>query len=203
MRLVLCRHAEPDTAANPGVLGQFDVGLSLLGEDQADRLAAALAAEEPSALYSSPLRRAWETAERIGSRLGLEPNLDERLREIDFGDADGLTWADVEARWPEVWQTRMKAPGDLRFPGGESLADLKLRAVAAVRDIVAAQDGAAVVVVAHAGVIRALFVDWLSMPDDALFRIDQDHASVNVVEVIEGTVNVRLVNGLAAALASE
>jgi broad specificity phosphatase PhoE len=58
-------------------------------------------------------------------------------------------------------------------------------------------------VVAHAGVIRALLVDWLSMPDEALFRIEQRYASMNVVEVLDGTVNVRLVNGQVAAPASE
>ena len=203
VRLVLCRHAEPDTAASPGVLGQLDVGLSPLGEQQADRLAAALPAAEPSALYASPLRRALETAGRIRSALGLEPHLDPRLREIDFGEADGLTYEDVEERWPEVWERWMHAPGEVRFPGGESFADLKRRALEAVRDIVVAHPGETVVVVAHAGVIRAVLVDWLSMPDGALFRIEQRHASVNVADVMDGTVNVLLVNGSAAELTPE
>ena len=91
----------------------------------------------------------------------------------------------------------------VRFPGGESFADLKHRAIEAAAGLVAAHAGETVIVVAHAGVIRALLVDWLSMPDEALFRIEQRYASVNVVEVLDGTVNVRLVNGQVAAPASE
>src|SRR5262245_40396848 len=97
----------------------------------------------------------------------------------------------------------MRAPTEVRFPGGESFADLKRRAVAAVADIVAAHEGETAVVVAHAGVIRSVLVDWLSMPDEALLRIEQGYASMNVVEVLDGTVNVRLVNGRAAGPAPE
>jgi alpha-ribazole phosphatase len=203
MRLVLCRHAEPEAAARGRVCGRIDVGLSPAGETQADLLAASLASERPSALYASPVRRALETAERIGSALGLEPRLDRRLRELDFGELDGLTYGEVEARWPELYETWMRAPTEVRFPGGESFADLKRRAVEAVADIVTAHDGETAVVVAHAGVLRAVLVDWLSMPDETLFRIEQSYASLNIVEVLDGTVNVRLVNGRAAAPASE
>jgi len=195
MRLILCRHAEPEAAARGRVLGRLDIGLSTVGEKQAELLAAALAAERPAALYVSPIRRAVETAERIGAALDLEPRVDPRLRELDFGDADGLTYEEVQERWPDVFETWMRAPTQVRFPGGESFAGLKRRAVAAVAEIVAAHDDETAVVVAHAGVIRAVLVDWLSMPDEALFRIEQRYASVNVVELLNGTVNVRLVNG--------
>ena len=203
MRLVLCRHAEPEAAARGRVCGRVDVGLSPSGEAQADLLAASLASERPSALYASPIRRARETAERIAPVLGLEPRLDPRLRELDFGELDGMTYEEVEERWPDLYETWMRAPTEVRFPGGESFADLKRRAIEAAAGLVAAHAGETVIVVAHAGVIRALLVDWLSMPDEALFRIEQRYASVNVVEVLDGTVNVRLVNGQVAAPASE
>ena len=203
MRLVLCRHAEAEAAARGRVCGRVDVGLSPSGEARADLLAASLASERPSALYASPIRRARETAERIAPVLGLEPRLDPRLRELDFGELDGMTYEDVEERWPDLYETWMRAPTEVRFPGGESFADLKRRAIEAAAGLVAAHAGETVIVVAHAGVIRALLVDWLSMPDEALFRIEQRYASVNVVEVLDGTVNVRLVNGQVAAPASE
>jgi broad specificity phosphatase PhoE len=203
VRLLLCRHAEPEAAARGRVCGRLDVGLSPSGEVQADVLAAALASEHASALYASPIRRAVETAGRIGTALGLEPRVDPRLRELDFGQADGLTYEEVEERWPELYETWMRTPTEVRFPAGESFADLKRRAVAAAADIVAAHEDETVVIVAHAGVIRAVLVDWLSMPDEALFRIEQRYASVNVVEVTDGAVNVRLVNGSAAEPAPE
>jgi broad specificity phosphatase PhoE len=182
-------------AARGRVCGRLDVGLSPAGEAQADRLAASLSSERPSALYASPVRRALETAEQLGSALRLEPRLDPRLRELDFGELDGLTYEEAAERWPELYETWMRTPTEVRFPGGESFADLKHRAIEVISGIVAAHAGETVVVVAHAGVIRALLVDWLSMPDEALFRIEQRYASVNVVEVLDGAVNVRLVNG--------
>jgi broad specificity phosphatase PhoE len=203
VRLLLCRHAEPEAAARGRVCGRLDVGLSPSGERQSDVLAAALASEHPSALYASPIRRAAETARRMGAALGLEPRLDPRLRELDFGQADGLTYEEVEQRWPDLYENWMRTPTEVRFPAGESFADLKRRAVAAAADIVAAHEGETVVIVAHAGVIRAVLVDWLSMRDEALFRIEQRYASVNVVEVTDGAVNVRLVNGSATELAPE
>jgi broad specificity phosphatase PhoE len=96
-RVVLCRHGEPDESALGRFCGAFDVGLSTAGEAEADALGAALVAEAPSAVYTSPARRALETAARIGPILGLDPILEPGLRELDFGQVDGLMYDEVAA----------------------------------------------------------------------------------------------------------
>ena len=193
-RLVLCRHGEPEPSARGRFCGAIDVGLSDTGRAEADALAAGLAAAAPTALYSSPARRAVQTARPIGVGLGLDVVVAPGLREIDFGEVDGLTFAEVEASQPVLYDEWLRAPTRVRFPGGECYADVKRRALETLAGI--AQVEGTAVLVTHAGVIRALLGAWLSLPDDAIFRIDQRYGSVNVVDWIDGGPVIRLLNGL-------
>lgn len=199
-RLVLCRHGEPEVSATGRFCGALDVGLSPQGSAEADVLAAGLVSESPRALYTSPARRALETAEPIGSAVGLEPIVDARLRELDFGELDGLRFEDAEALWPELYGEWLRTPTGVTFPGGESYADLRRRATAALKSVTDRNSGSTAVVVTHAGVIRALIAEWLALPDEAVFRIDQRYASVNVVDWFDGTPVLRVVNAPPAAL---
>lgn len=164
--LVLCRHVAPD------------------GET-AD-LARRVAAFRPDAVYASPLARALRTAESF--RLAVE--VDERLREIDFGDVDGLGFAEL----PPTLQAELLAhPTTVRFPGGETYGELRARVVEALAEITARHDRVAVV--SHAGAIRAALANYLLMDESALWRLDQRLGAVNVVEFLDGIPLVRLLNG--------
>ncbi len=200
-RLILCRHGEPDESARGRFCGAIDVGLSPRGELEADALGAGFVAASPAAVYTSPMRRSRETAVRIGSALGLDPIADERLREIDFGEVDGLTFAEVEVARPDLYADWLRTPTLVRFPGGECFADLQGRAVEAATELTARHVDRTVVVATHAGVIRSLLAAWLSLPDEALFRIDQRYGSVNVVDWLDGTPVLRLINGLPGSAA--
>jgi broad specificity phosphatase PhoE len=172
--LVLCRHAEAGNG------------------EQARVLAASLAVLSPAAVYTSPLARAVETAVAIASLQGLTPVNVEGLREIDFGDADGLSFDEL----PHALQRGLlDEPASVRFPGGESYVELQERVCSALARIVADHPDRTIVVVSHAGSIRAALAGWLSMPGEASFRIDQRHAAVNVVDWRDGVPLVRLVNG--------
>jgi broad specificity phosphatase PhoE len=93
-------------------------------------------------------------------------------------------------------QALLQAPATVRFPGGESYEQLRARVVAALDELVAQHDGQTVVVVSHAGAIRAALATWLSVAPDASFRIDQSFAAVNVVDWADRAPFVRLVNGI-------
>jgi broad specificity phosphatase PhoE len=188
-RLVLCRHGEPEGAAGR-FCGRFDPALSVVGRAQADALAAALT--DPVAVYSSPARRALETA----GRLHRETVLDNDLRELDFGEADGLRYDEVAERWPQLYAEWLAAPTRVAFPGGEPFEDFRARGLAALERV-----PAPAVVVTHAGVIRTALAHWLSIPDKALFRIDVSYGSVSVVDRLDGVPVVRVVNGPPASLA--
>jgi broad specificity phosphatase PhoE len=189
-RLVLCRHGEPDASAAGRFCGTFDPSLSAAGRAQADALAAALT--EPVAVYSSPARRALETA----APLSADAIVDADLRELDFGEADGLRYEDVATRWPQLYSEWLEAPTRVTFPGGEAFAAFRARLLAALDRI-----APPAVVVTHAGVIRTALAHWLSIPEEALFRIDVSYGAVSVVEWQDGTPIVRVVNGPPASLA--
>ena len=131
MRLLLIRHAEPSEDARGRCYGRLDVGLSPHGREQAGELARALAGTRLEAVYSSPRRRAVETA------AALDPSsvVDERLRELDFGEFEGRTYDEIAASHPEVYRRWMETPTEVRFPGGESYSELRRRVLAAVHDL--------------------------------------------------------------------
>lgn len=168
--LVLCRHVA-------------------VGET-ADELGRRVSEYEPEVVYSSPLERARRTAGAIALRCATDVIVDERLREIDFGDAEGLGFDELPT---DLQRDLLERPATVRFPGGETYEELRARVADALDEIARAH--ARVAVVSHAGAIRAAFATWLDVPGAAIWRLDQRYGSLNVVEVVEGTPIVRLVNG--------
>lgn len=189
-RVVLVRHCEPDEAARGRCYGSLDIGLS----DDGKRHARALAERLPpcDAVWTSPRLRARETAELLAAT----QHVDDDLRELDFGELEGRTFDEIAVTQPELYRTWMETPTQVRFPGGESYADLKSRAVRSLERIHAAHRTA--VVVTHGGVIRAALSACLGIPDEAVFRIDLEYGGMTIVERVEGVPIVRLVNGASA-----
>jgi probable phosphoglycerate mutase len=194
-RMILVRHAEPDEGMRDRIYGRLDPELSEGGREHAAALAASLAGEPIAAVYTSPLLRARSTAAPLGARLGLETRVEDDLREIDFGELEGLTLAEAVERYPDEsrWTA---APAGALFPGGESVAALRERAVAAARSIAAHHEGETAAVFSHAVVIRAILADALAMAPDAMFRLDQSYGGISVVEWFDGNPFVRVVNAV-------
>lgn len=190
-RLILVRHAEPLEDMRGRCYGSLDVGLSPRGAREAERLARL----ECDAVYSSPRIRALDTAKPIVAARGLDLHIDEDLRELDFGELEGRTFDEIAATEPELYRAWMERPTTVTFPGGESFALLKERALASLERIRAAHDCAAVVT--HGGIIRAALGAWLAMPDQAIFRLHQRYCGVTIVDWLDGVPIVFLVNGAA------
>lgn len=152
--LWLVRHGDA-VHHHTGQLPWPEAPLSEEGQRQARALAARFRGiERIDGIFSSPLRRAWETALRIAEALRLPAVADEALREMDFGEAGGLTIEEFRERWPElypVWEDRNRL--DFRWPGGESRAEFAARAVRAMEALVGAHAGRRIVVVAHTGIL--------------------------------------------------
>jgi alpha-ribazole phosphatase len=193
-RLVLIRHAEPHEEVHGRCYGVTDCELSEAGAIHAQQLGDAFAGRAFDALYSSPLRRALATAAPLGHVLGLEPVSVDDLREIDCGELEGLTWDEVAARYPEIFAWN-KVPVGFRFPGGESYAGLAERTTRAAETIRDRHAGETIAVVAHGGVIRSVLTAILGMPEADLFRISLSYGGISVVDWIDDTPVVRLVNG--------
>jgi alpha-ribazole phosphatase len=192
MRIILIRHGEVEEPFRNRIYGRLDPDLSAAGRAQAEGLAVALTAVPLEAIFSSPARRALETAAPLARRLEVEVTVHPGLREVDFGEWEGLTFEEVEQRDPELYRTWMAQPPETRFPGGESYAQLKARAQAALGEI--RTEAAASAVVAHGGVNRVILADALGLADKNVFRLDQPLGAVSVIDWIEGVPIVRALN---------
>jgi alpha-ribazole phosphatase len=193
-RLLLIRHLEPDRSVHGRAYGSLDAPLSALALEQAAKLAQALDDVRLDAVYSSPLRRALETATPLAARRKLAPIVHEGLREIDFGEIEGSRYEEIEESSPGLFRSWMSDPTGVTFPGGESFAELRLRVLGAAEEIRERHRGSAVALVAHAGVTRAIVAASLSMPDEALFRLDQAYGAVSVVDSLGETPILRVLN---------
>ena len=151
--VLLARHGETDDNAARRFQGHRDPPLNARGREQARALGDALAEQGIRALWSSPLRRALQTATIAGAILGLEPRLDARLMEVDVGRWAGRLYADVAADEPDAFTEWRSGSPAFRFPGGESLQEQGER-VAKVLEEIAGGPHKPVLVVCHGGVIR-------------------------------------------------
>jgi ribonuclease H / adenosylcobalamin/alpha-ribazole phosphatase len=141
--------------------------------------------DEIDAVVSSPVRRTHESAEILGEILGHDVELEEGIAEMEFGTWDGLTFADVQQRFPDElsgWLGNLEqAPG-----GGESFRAVAERVLAGRDRIVSAYAGRSVLVVSHVTPIKTLVADALGAPLEALFRMELSPASVTVVSYFDG-----------------
>jgi probable phosphoglycerate mutase len=151
--LLLVRHGETDWNREGRFQGHADPPLNDLGRDQARELAATLGGEEVSAVYASPLKRAFETAELIAAARGLTAVPVEGLREVDVGSWQALTRAEAEARFPQ--QFRRWLEYGQGWDDGETYDEMGERVIAALRALAARHEDERIIGVTHGGPIRA------------------------------------------------
>jgi len=157
------RHGETVSNSQGRIQGQLDTELSAVGQQQALAVAAALKHLPIDAVYSSPLRRALETAQAIADILRQGVISDPRLMEINAGVFQGLCWDEIERQYPAAARQWKSHDPDFCIPGGETRRALMIRAggaFAAIRE----SAGRAVVVVAHGGLLSAAFKALLEIP---------------------------------------
>jgi broad specificity phosphatase PhoE len=164
MLLYLVRHGETTYNAEGRIQGQSDAPLSELGRRQSEAVAKALAAVPIEAIYSSPLRRAQETAEPISARLKLPVIDDPRLMELDAGQFEGRLRSELADVYPVELACWLSGDEDFAIPGGESRRQLAERGCAALRAIAAAGHRQAVVVT-HGGLLSATLRSLLNMSE--------------------------------------
>jgi len=157
-RIIAIRHGETAWNADSRIQGQRDVGLNETGRWQARRVGEALVGEEIAAVYSSDLGRAEQTAEPIAEATGLPVIRTQGLRERRFGLFEGMTFEEIHENWPEHAQNwRRRLPEWQPPSGGESLIELRERVHRTMVELAARHPGEQIVVVAHGGVLDALY----------------------------------------------
>lgn len=180
---ILVRHGETTWNLEGRRQGQSDSPLTARGLAQACAIAARLAAgpAQAVALYSSDLPRAWRTAAEISATCGLPVVGDERLREKSFGVIEGLTQAEVEARYPQVAACLMEKRPDYAPPGGESLAAAQQRGINALADLAQRHAGGRVIVVSHGALLGMFLRHVLGLALTAPRRFTLENGSLSFV----------------------
>ncbi len=160
--------------------------MSKRGRRQAEALARRLAGMDVAAVYSSPIRRAWQTAEVIGQRLGLAVKALPGVEEYDFGELSGLTWAEICQQAPEVAAAVVSRSGQHPdYPGEEGREAFRQRVCAALWGLQEGHGGETVAVVTHAGPIAVFLLDvlgLLGLPYRPPLPFTLDNGSMTVVE---------------------
>jgi probable phosphoglycerate mutase len=198
-RLLLLRHGQTALSVDRRYSGRSDPELTELGLAQAAGVAAGIGAvehaDQVSLALSSPLRRARQTAEPVAAALGVPVTSHDGLLETDFGEWDGLTFAEARERDPELHRGWL---GDETMPppGGESFAAVLVR-IARLRDeLVTAYPGQTLLLVSHVTPIKTLLRIALDVGSSVLYRMHLDLASLSIAEFYpDGGASVRLVNG--------
>lgn len=194
-RLLMLRHGQTELSVHRRYSGRGNPELTELGCRQAEAAAAYLGNRgDITAVVSSPLQRAHDTAQAAAKALGLDVTVDEDLIETDFGDWEGLTFAEASAADPGL-HSRWLRDTSVPPPGGESFDAVHARVRRARGRIIAEYGGATVLVVSHVTPIKTLLRMALDAGPGILYRLHLDLASLSIAEFYpDGAASVRLVN---------
>jgi broad specificity phosphatase PhoE len=178
---VLLRHGQTPMSVQKRYAGRIDPPLTEVGVQQAAAAAKRLASARLGVIVASPLRRTVQTAQAVAAVTGAPVVTDDGFRETDFGDWDGLTFAEVGERWPAEVAAWLADP-EVAPPGGESFTDVNSRVTAALDRVLAARAGQTVLIVSHVTPIKLLVAAALLAPAPALYRMHLDVAALSEID---------------------
>jgi broad specificity phosphatase PhoE len=175
--IILARHGETRWNAEEVFRGRSDVELNETGIKQAKLLAEYLSDIKIECIYSSPLRRALKTAELIAAYHRLKVEIAPDLTDLDFGQWQGLPHQEVKNKYRELYEEWASHPERVKLPGGESLDDVRERALPAVSNAVTRYQGT-VVLVSHRVVNKVLICALLGLDNSRFWNIRQDTCGI-------------------------
>lgn len=182
VRIIYVRHAESLWNPIGRYQGRLDPELSERGHKQAPLIAQALKKYNPTALYSSPLKRTYQTAEYISAETNLPIITDTDIIEIDHGDWSGLFIEEVKEKYPEMFREWIYEPHKVKFPNGESLIDVYNRVKNFQQKVLQKHDGETIIAVSHTVPIRASLVAGLDVPLEKFWSFGCDNASYSILD---------------------
>jgi len=184
-KLILARHGETVWNVEKVFRGRADVGLDEVGIRQAELLGRYLSNWELQAIYSSPLRRALDTANAIARYQTVAVRIAEGLMDFDFGEWQSLPEQEVKRLYPAILHEWHNNPDKAKLPGGESLEDVRRRGVDVVNDVLSRHQGN-VLLVSHRVVIKVLICYMLGLDDSHFWNINQDVGGITIFNYADG-----------------
>jgi alpha-ribazole phosphatase len=194
--LYLVRHGQVVGFEQMKANGHTDVDITQVGKIQMETLAERLRIVNIQAIYSSDLKRAEMGARIIGRHHDVRHHIRTELRELYFGDWEGMSMAEIDDNFPGEMEKRRKDIKNFRPPGGgENMTDLSERVMPCFQNILAEQKGKDILVVAHGGVNRIILCNALGIDLMNIFNIQQDYGCLNIIDYYPDSAVVRLMNG--------
>ncbi len=175
--MILARHGETEWNVGEIFRGRIDVKLNETGIKQAQLLAEYLRDVKIESIYSSPLKRALRTAETIAHCHQLEVEITPGLIDLDFGEWQGLSYQEVEGKYPRLYAEWASQPDKVKIPAGESLSDVRERAIGLI-DVIIARYTETVVLVSHRVVNKVLICALLGLDNSHFWNIRQDTCGI-------------------------
>ena len=177
------RHAETIWHAENKYAGHKDIPLTELGHSQAQELIKWAVEIHPTVIYSSDLIRAIDTARPLGDALGIETKIDNRLREVNFGEIEGLTQLEMKEKYPELYENYLITPANVQMPGGESGKTALERAWPAVTEIINHNNDQDIILVSHGTLIRLIACELLGIELNKYRQIFPDIANAAKISI--------------------
>jgi broad specificity phosphatase PhoE len=196
MRMLLLRHAETEWNRERRFQGWRDSPLSAAGREQAESAARLLTASPMAAVWASPLGRARETAAIIATPHGLPVREAEAFKEMGFGEWEGLTRDEVQARFPGALEAWAETPHEAAWPGAESLAAVRARVIAGLAALREAHADGTVCLVSHGITCRVLILEALGLGLDRLWSIQLSSTGISELEFRDDWTTLHLMNPL-------
>ena len=190
-RLCIVRHGETAWNAEHRVQGQLDVPLNAIGHAQALAASKVLGAEKFSAIYSSDLSRARQTAEPTATSLAMKVFLDPDLRERHYGIFERLTYAEVKKMFPRDYARFDARDPDYAFRTGESLRDFSVRSIGVISRIADRHPAESILVFTHGGVLDKLYRYVTGLPLSAERNFGIPNAGLNRIELVADKWQIR------------
>ncbi len=190
----LIRHGETAWNKEEIFRGRTDVPLNEIGLREAEFVGGYLKGMEIHAIYSSPLLRARETARRIAQFFNLKVQPLEGINDMSFGKWEGRPLKEVQISDREIYQQWREKPHLVRLPGGESLDEVRVRAMAALDEVVQYHHGKNLVLVSHRVVNKVMICGVLGIDNSHFWQISQDTAAINRIQFQEGRYILSLLN---------
>ena len=184
--VIVVRHGETYWNIEGRRQGHLDSTLTEKGRAQAEALSERFTPESCTAIYSSDLGRAYDTASIIAAKTGHEVVADERLRERHLGIFQGLDGDEIRARYPREYEEHRNGGADHAVPSGESFREQTKRNMLCLEELACRHAGEIIMVVTHGGVLSALFRHTLDISLDAPRRFSFKNASVNLFKYQDG-----------------
>lgn len=181
-RLILVRHGETQWNAEFKYIGLTDLELTEKGIKQAQALAKVFQKTPLTAFYSSPLKRAYQTARIVAAGHKLKVKIKSELKEIDFGDWEGLTLEEIKRGYTNLYKKWLRGEEDFQIPKGESWSGFRERVTRVLREILKENPEGTVAIVSHGGVLKAIIIQALKLDSSTFWKISQSQAALSILD---------------------